>query len=68
MLGKTVEIGCDGLCSLDLGDPDIAEGHCDLGFSSPEIGSMRISRLESCVLLLDQRLERDLLLQIVRRR
>jgi hypothetical protein len=48
------------LCSLDRGDPDIAEGLCDLGFGCPEIGSVRISELEACVLPLGLRLERDL--------
>lgn len=48
------------LCSLDRGDPDIAEGLCDLGFGCPEIGSVRISELESCVLAPGLRLERDL--------
>jgi Protein of unknown function (DUF2958) len=48
------------LCSLDGGDPDIAEGLCDLGFGCPEIGFVRISELESCVLPLGLRLERDL--------
>lgn len=48
------------LCSLDRGDPDIAEGLCDLGFGCPEIGSVRISELESIVLPLGLHLERDL--------
>lgn len=48
------------LCCLDRGDPDIAEGLCDLGFGCPEIGSVRISALESVVLPVGLRLERDL--------
>jgi hypothetical protein len=48
------------LCSLDRNDPDIAYGLCDLGFGTPEIGSVRISEMESCVLALGLRLERDL--------
>ncbi len=48
------------LCSLDRRDPDIAEGLCDLGLGCPEIGAVRISELESCVLPLGLRLERDL--------
>jgi hypothetical protein len=48
------------LCSLDRRDPDIAEGLCDLGFGCPEIGSVRLSELESCVLRVGLRLEGDL--------
>jgi hypothetical protein len=48
------------LCSLDRNGPDIAYGLCDLGFGAPEIGSVRISEIESCVLPLGLRLERDL--------
>jgi hypothetical protein len=48
------------LCSLDRNELDIAYGLCDLGFGTPEIGSVRISELESCVLPLGLRLERDL--------
>jgi hypothetical protein len=48
------------LCGLDCGDPDIADGLCDLGFGCPEIGSVRISEPESCVLQLGLHRERDL--------
>jgi hypothetical protein len=48
------------LCSLERGDPDVAYGLCDLGFGTPEIGSVRISELGSYVLPLGLRLERDL--------
>jgi Protein of unknown function (DUF2958) len=48
------------LCSLERGDPDIAFGLCDLGFGTPEIGSVRVSELVSCVLPLGLHLERDL--------
>ena len=48
------------LCSLDREDPDIAFGLCDLGFGTPEIGSVRISEMESCVLPFGLRIERDL--------
>ncbi len=48
------------LCSLDRGDPDIADGLCDLGFGCPELGSVRITELESVVLPLGLRPERDL--------
>jgi hypothetical protein len=48
------------LCALDRSDPDIAFGLCDLGFGSPEVGSVRISEMEATVLPLGLRLERDL--------
>lgn len=35
------------LTELDPDDPDIAFGLCDLGMGSPELGSVRISELES---------------------
>ncbi|MEL3888961.1 DUF2958 domain-containing protein [Ferrovibrio sp. MS7] len=35
------------LSELDLEDEDIAFGLCDLGFGCPELGSVRISELES---------------------
>lgn len=34
------------LTELDPNDPDIAFGLCDLGFGSPELGSVRISEIE----------------------
>jgi len=48
------------LCSLDHEDPDIASGLCDLGFGTPELGSVRVSELEDTRLPLGLRLERDL--------
>jgi hypothetical protein len=48
------------LCSLDREAPDIASGLCYLGFGTPEIGSVRISEMESGILPLGLRLERDL--------
>lgn len=48
------------LCSLDHEDPDIASGLCDLGFGTPELGSVRVSELEETRLPLGLRLERDL--------
>lgn len=35
------------LTELDPEDPDIAFGLCDLGFGCPELGSVRITELES---------------------
>jgi hypothetical protein len=35
------------LTELDPDDPDIAFGLCDLGFGSPELGSVRISEIVS---------------------
>ena len=35
------------LTDLDPDDPDIASGLCDLGFGCPEIGTVRISELET---------------------
>lgn len=48
------------LCSLHRNGLDISYGLCDLGFGTPEIGSVRISEMEACVLPLGLRLERDL--------
>ncbi len=48
------------LCSLHRGDPDIADGLCDLGFGCPEIGFVRLSELASVALRLGLRPERDL--------
>ncbi len=40
--------GCTWLLTeLDPEDPDIAFGLCDLGMGCPEIGSVRLSELES---------------------
>ncbi len=35
------------LTDLDPDDPDIASGLCDLGYGFPELGSVRISEMES---------------------
>ena len=39
------------LTEIDPEEPDIAYGLCDLGMGSPELGSVRISELESIQLL-----------------
>ena len=44
----TPDAGCTWLLTeLDPGDPDIAFGLCDLGMGFPELGSVRISELET---------------------
>ena len=44
----TPDAGCTWLLTeLDPEDPDIAFGLCDLGMGSPELGSVRVSELES---------------------
>lgn len=48
------------LTELEPEDPDIAFGLCDLGFGSPELGSVRISELESVRGRLGLPVERDL--------
>jgi hypothetical protein len=55
----------DGSCTwllteLDPDDPDIAFGLCDLGMGFPELGSVRISELESVRGKLGLPVERDL--------
>jgi hypothetical protein len=55
----------DGACTwllteLDPEDPDIAFGLCDLGMGFPELGSVRISELESVRGKLGLPVERDL--------
>lgn len=55
----------DGACTwllteLDPEDPDIAFGLCDLGMGFPELGSVRISELESVRGPLGLKIERDL--------
>jgi len=35
------------LTELDPQDPDLAFGLCDLGFGTPELGSVRLSELQS---------------------
>ena len=48
------------LTELDPEDPDIAFGLCDLGFGSPELGSVRISELEQVRGRFGLPVERDL--------
>lgn len=48
------------LTELDSEDPDIAFGLCDLGMGCPELGSVRISELESVRGKLGLPVERDL--------
>lgn len=48
------------LTELDPEEPDIAFGLCDLGMGSPELGSVRISELESVRGVLGLPVERDL--------
>lgn len=53
--------GCTWLLSeLHHEDPDIAFGLCDLGMGFPELGSIRISELESMVLGGVLTVERDI--------
>lgn len=47
------------LTELDPEDPDIAFGLCDLGMGGPELGSVRISELESVRGRLGLPVERD---------
>ena len=47
------------LTELDPEDPDIAFGLCDLGLGCPELGSVRISELESLRGKLGLPVERD---------
>jgi hypothetical protein len=57
----TPDAGCTWLLSeLDPEDPDIAFGLCDLGMGFPELGSVRISELESVRGKLGLPTERDL--------
>ncbi|MEQ1716012.1 MAG: DUF2958 domain-containing protein [Hyphomicrobium sp.] len=48
------------LTELDPSDPDIAFGLCDLGLGFPELGSVRLSELESVRGQLGLPVERDL--------
>jgi hypothetical protein len=48
------------LSEIDPDDPDIAFGLCDLGMGCPELGSVRISELQSVRGKLGRRVERDL--------
>ena len=57
----TPDAGCAWLLTeLDPEDPDIAFGLCDLGMGYPELGSVRISELESIGSGLALPIERDL--------
>jgi hypothetical protein len=57
----TPDAGCTWLLSeLDPEEPDIAFGLCDLGMGCPELGSVRISELESVRGKLGLPVERDL--------
>jgi hypothetical protein len=56
----TPDAGCTWLLTeLDPDDPDIAFGLCDLGIGCPELGSVRISELESVRGRLGLPVERD---------
>jgi len=56
----TPDAGCTWLLSeLDPEDSDIAFGLCDLGMGCPELGSVRISELESVRGKLGLPVERD---------
>jgi hypothetical protein len=48
------------LTEIDPDDPDIAVGLCDLGMGCPELGSVRISELESVRGPLGLPIERDI--------
>jgi hypothetical protein len=48
------------ITELDPDDPDIAFGLCDLGFGSPELGSVSVSEVESVRGRLGLPVERDL--------
>jgi hypothetical protein len=57
----TPDAGCTWLLTeLDPEDPDTAFGLCDLGMGCPELGSVRISELESVKGPLGLPVERDL--------
>ena len=57
----TPDAGCTWLLTeLDPEDPDIAFGLCDLGMGCPELGSVRISEIESVRGKLGLPVERDL--------
>lgn len=57
----TPDAGCTWLLTeLDPDDPDIAFGLCDLGMGCPELGTVRISELESVRGPLNLGIERDL--------
>ena len=57
----TPDAGCTWLLvELDPEEPDIAFGLCDLGMGYPEVGSVRISEIESVRGRLGLPVERDL--------
>ena len=57
----TPDAGCTWLLTeADPEDPDLAFGLCDLGIGSPELGSVRISELESVRGPLGLGIERDI--------
>jgi hypothetical protein len=57
----TPDAGCTWIITeLDPDEPDIAFGLCDLGMGCPELGSVRISELESVRGRLGLPVERDL--------
>jgi len=57
----TPDANCTWLLSeIDPEEPDIAFGLCDLGFGCPELGSVRISELETLRGALGLPVERDL--------
>ncbi|MFD0986248.1 DUF2958 domain-containing protein [Methyloligella solikamskensis] len=57
----TPDAGCTWLLTeLDPDDPDIAFGLCDLGLDCAELGSVRISEIESVHGRLGLPVERDL--------
>lgn len=57
----TPDAGCTWLLTeLDPKEPDIAFGLCDLGLGSPELGTVRISELESVRGRLGLPVERDI--------
>jgi hypothetical protein len=57
----TPDAGCTWLLAeLDPEEPDIAFGLCDLGQGFPELGSVRLSEIESVRGGLGLRVERDL--------
>jgi hypothetical protein len=63
----TPDAGCTWLLTeLDPEDEDIAFGLCDLGMGCPELGSVRISELESVRGRLGLPVERDLHFKAVR--
>jgi hypothetical protein len=56
----TPDANCTWLISeLDPDDPDLAFGLCDLGMGRPELGSVRISEIESVRGAFGLRAERD---------